>query len=162
MEDEVILICSAFAIIIAKVVRSGDIGGTELEEETMLLGMSMCNVVAAKGARIERRRHENRTCWAYHRSQTFMKSILFGSYSCRMFKSRLRLSLETFELLTARIAGKLRRFNTNFRKAISIEKRVCVALHRLDSGSNLQVMRICTGSRLLQPKRLSSIFVMFW
>ncbi|MCO5595739.1 hypothetical protein L7F22_049786 [Adiantum nelumboides] len=57
-----------------------------------------------------------------------------------MFKTKLRLSRETFEFLTARIAPQLQRSNTNYHKAILIEKRVCVALHRLASRSNLQVI----------------------
>ncbi|MCO5606982.1 hypothetical protein L7F22_061173 [Adiantum nelumboides] len=69
-----------------------------------------------------------------------MERLLLRSYFDRMFKSRLRLSREMFELLTARIAPQLQRSNTNYCKAISIEKRVCVALHRFASGLNLQVI----------------------
>ncbi|MCO5585972.1 hypothetical protein L7F22_039908 [Adiantum nelumboides] len=146
MEDFMVILCCAVAVIFAIIVaielveENGDWEDNNQTEILLFLCHCMGQVLRARAARVGRRRHENRSCWAYPRPQTYMERLLLGSYSDRMFKSRLRLSRETFEFLTARIAPQLQRSNTNYRKAISIEKRVCVALHRLASGSNLQVI----------------------
>ncbi|MCO5576058.1 hypothetical protein L7F22_029865 [Adiantum nelumboides] len=54
--------------------------------------------------------------------------------------NKLRIRKNTFDFLTAHLAPHLRRADTTFCKALPVEKHVCVALHRLASGSNLQVI----------------------
>ncbi|MCO5593261.1 hypothetical protein L7F22_047269 [Adiantum nelumboides] len=94
----------------------------------------------ARKERIGQRRHEFKSRWAYPRPQMFLERALMATYSDHMFKSRLHISHSTYSVLVARLGPFLQRQDTNFRKAVIVEKRVAVAMHRLASGANLQVI----------------------
>ncbi|KAI5064295.1 hypothetical protein GOP47_0020965 [Adiantum capillus-veneris] len=145
MEDELVVLACFFALIIGAIaalelVEYDDAGMVDYMYQVHVLTCFICRVIPARAAHTGRRRHENRACWAYPWPHTFMEQCLSGSYSDKMFKSRLRVSRDTFNFLTAWLAPKMRRSDTNCRKAITVEKRVCVALHRLASGASLQII----------------------
>ncbi|MCO5594440.1 hypothetical protein L7F22_048470 [Adiantum nelumboides] len=55
-----------------------------------------------------------------------------------MFKKRMRVSKQTFSFICRKVAPHMQRMDTQMHGAISLEKRVCLALHRLAIGSLLQ------------------------
>ncbi|MCO5607458.1 hypothetical protein L7F22_061654 [Adiantum nelumboides] len=71
-----------------------------------------------------------------------------------MFKSRLRISKSKFLVLVGRLGPHLQKQDPCFRKAIAAEKRVVVALHRLASGSNLQVVADLYGMSVAAAQKV--------
>ncbi|MCO5566581.1 hypothetical protein L7F22_020258 [Adiantum nelumboides] len=57
-----------------------------------------------------------------------------------MFRKRLRVSKSTFEYICSMLAPAMKRQNTRMRRAISLEDRVALSLHRLASGANVKVL----------------------
>eukprot|EP00250_Pteridium_aquilinum_P005378 c15482_g1_i1 orf=365-805(+) len=57
-----------------------------------------------------------------------------------MFKRRMWLNKDTFQFLCAQLAPFMRCKDTNWRRALSVKKCICVALHRLATGPNLHVV----------------------
>ncbi|MCO5549500.1 hypothetical protein L7F22_002972 [Adiantum nelumboides] len=111
-----------------------------LVQATLTIHEGATRGTLARKEQIGRRKHDRRACWAYPRPHLFMEKSLLATYSDNMFKSRLRISKSMFLVLVGRLGPHLQKQDTRFRKAIAVEKRVVVALHRLASGSNLQVV----------------------
>ncbi|KAI5068027.1 hypothetical protein GOP47_0016372 [Adiantum capillus-veneris] len=80
--------------------------------------------------------HLVQTAWHI---EPFLDSIS-GSWSSIMFKRRLRISRETFEYLCKMVAPQMKKQNTNMRDAITLDRRVALAVHRLASGANVEVL----------------------
>lgn len=82
----------------------------------------------------------HRKSWAYPRPQHFLQHYQLGSYSASMFKRRLQISRETFHYICGKLAPQMKRRTTNMRETLSVKKRVCLALHRLASGTTLEIL----------------------
>ena len=53
-----------------------------------------------------------------------------------LWKKESRMSIETFQYLLDLIDVNLQRFNTRFRKAIKVEKRLAIVIWRLSTGNS--------------------------
>ena len=53
-----------------------------------------------------------------------------------LWKKESRMSIETFQYLLDLIGVNLQRFNTSFRKAIKVEKRLAIVIWRLSTGNS--------------------------
>uniref|UniRef100_A0A336MZF5 CSON010726 protein n=1 Tax=Culicoides sonorensis TaxID=179676 RepID=A0A336MZF5_CULSO len=79
-----------------------------------------------------------RRIWTQPRSGNFFENDL-NTCNDDIFKENLRVSRETFQFLTEKLDG-MKKQDTIFRKAISLEKRIAVALYTLGSSSEFRTV----------------------
>lgn len=152
------VVCAIITMIIV-LESSQDDDDVDDYDNSLVLNTVMIHECAMRGVlarkeRIGRHRHERRSCWAYPRTQLFLERALMTTYSDRMFKSRLRISRSTYNVLVARLGPHLQRQDTNFRKAVTVHKRVAVALHRFASGANLQLIADLYGISVAAAQKI--------
>eukprot|EP00850_Spirogloea_muscicola_P006443 SM000030S11452 [mRNA] locus=s30:755702:756719:- [translate_table: standard] len=82
---------------------------------------------------------KRRRLWSYERSTIHAHTLLHG-YDEGLFKSRVRVSRNTFQILCQKLGPSLQRHDTNMRKAVPVGVCILVTLHRLASGSYLNVI----------------------
>jgi len=81
-----------------------------------------------------------RGVWSIQRQEGFFDRHLMDSYTKLMFKRRTRVSHRTFHFLCVELGPFLKKNDTKFRNAISVEKRIAISLIRLGSGNGLQIV----------------------
>ncbi|XP_054828310.1 uncharacterized protein LOC129344072 [Eublepharis macularius] len=82
---------------------------------------------------------EPRQHWVYPRSTDWWENIVLVHWDDRRWMRRFRMSKRTFIDLVEALRPRLQRQNTSLRSAISVERRVAVAIWWLASGTSYQV-----------------------
>ena len=82
-----------------------------------------------------------RSVWAFEREekwfQNLYENVLNPEYE-KYWKMNFRVSGETFLKIIDLVRDRMEKRDTNFRKAIPLEKRVAIALWRLSSGIHFE------------------------
>ena len=77
--------------------------------------------------------------WSYERKdywfEKLMENILNRDYQQR-WRSHFRMSGSTFNILIDLLRPRMEKRDTNFRKAIPIERRIAIALWKLANGNS--------------------------
>ena len=85
--------------------------------------------------RIEQRtlywRRRPRRIWKKPRSTNWWKNIVLNTFTCQDLLENFRMRKDTFMYLCNQLRCALNKSDTRMRRAISVEKRVAVALWRL-------------------------------
>ncbi|MCO5568398.1 hypothetical protein L7F22_022097 [Adiantum nelumboides] len=84
--------------------------------------------------------HLTRACWSFSQPQGYLQHFFLGSWDEKMFRKHLRVSKSTFEYICSMLAPAMKRQNTRMQRAISLEDRVALSLHRLASIVNVEVL----------------------
>ncbi|MCO5594399.1 hypothetical protein L7F22_048429 [Adiantum nelumboides] len=138
---DVVLIASLCIVIIGLLDESRR--GCPREEEMIVISahaleQQVAQLLQAHKVTAARKQHASRACWAYEQLQNYLERCLFGTYSDAMFKKCMCVSKQTLSFICRKVAPYMQRKDTQMHGAISLEKRVCLALHRLAIGSLLQ------------------------
>ena len=88
---------------------------------------------------------------SYNRALDYADVDLVGSYNNIVFKQRFRMTKETFLYVCQQVGPMLFKQDMNWRKAISVETRVAIAITRLASSSSLYIIadRYRVGTSIL-------------
>ena len=76
-----------------------------------------------------------RSVWAYQREELWFDSMLNDQNFEQHWRSDFRMSQDTFRDIVRVVQPALEKRDTQFRRAIPIEKRVAIALWRLSTGN---------------------------
>ena len=82
-----------------------------------------------------------RRIWALDRDESWFEDLWFNRHNpdhMNRWKKDFRMSGRTFEKLVNFLRGSLEKRDTHFRKAISVKKRVAVALWRFANGNSFR------------------------
>ena len=90
-------------------------------------------------------RRKRKTMWVYPRPQFWFKQLVVNRYQDHLWHEHFRVSRNTFEHICGLVGPELVRQNTILRQAISIEKRVGVALWRLATGNSYRTVGLTFG-----------------
>ena len=95
-------------------------------------------VVALLNTDPSRRRRIRRAkrAWCFPRNQFWFETLLSGSFVEEWWKENFRISRNTFRFIVRLVGPDLVKEDTNMRKALSVEKRIAVALWRLATGDS--------------------------
>ena len=72
-----------------------------------------------------------RTIWVKHRSDQWWKDVQSGKYGEEWWRENLRMSEHTFHILCSELRPHIQKMNTVLRDAVSVERRVAVAVWKL-------------------------------
>ena len=72
--------------------------------------------------------------WVYPRPQHWFGEMLQNNYMNHLWREHFRISRQTFDFICNLVRPDLTRQDTVMRRAVSVEKRVAVALWRLATG----------------------------
>ena len=89
--------------------------------------------------------HKRKTMWVYLRPQFSFEQLVVHRYQDDLWYEHFKASRDTFEHICALVGPGLARQNTILREAISVEKRVAVALWRLATGDSYRTVRLTFG-----------------
>lgn len=84
-------------------------------------------------SRLRRIRRAKRA-WCFPRNQFWFETLLSGSFVEEWWKENFRISRNTFRFIVRLVGPDLAKEDANMRKALSVEKRIAVALWRLATG----------------------------
>ena len=79
---------------------------------------------------------KRKTMWVYPRPQFWFEQLVVNHYQNHLCRDHFRVSRDTFEYICGLVGPQLIRQNTILRQAITVEKRVAVALWRLATGNS--------------------------
>ena len=97
--------------------------------------------------RMARQRARRRpVVWVYPRPQFWLEEILNNAVMHRGWKQHFRVSRPTFDRICQLVAPDSNRQDTRLRRAVSLEKRVAVALWRLGTGNAFRVTAVTFGA----------------
>ncbi len=85
-------------------------------------------------------RSVERTIWSKPRSQNWWDLIVEKTFDDNEWVNNFRLSKSTFNFLCDELRPYLQKENTRFRQAISVRKRIAVALWRLATNSDYRTI----------------------
>ena len=78
--------------------------------------------------------------WAYQREELWFDSTLNDQNFEQHWRSDFRMSQDTFRDIVRVVQPALEKRDTQFRRAIPIEKRVAIALWRLSTGNSFRTV----------------------
>lgn len=78
--------------------------------------------------------------WFYPRPQYWFEQLLNDRNQDHLWKEHFRVNRNTFNFICGVVGPQIRKQNTVFRQAISIEKRVAIALWRLGTGNSYRTI----------------------
>ena len=81
----------------------------------------------------------------YPRPQFWFEQLVVNRYQDHLWREHFRVSRNTFEHICGLVGPELVRQNTILRQAISVEKRVAVALWRLATGNSYRTVGLTFG-----------------
>ena len=81
-----------------------------------------------------------RSVWAYQREEIWFHSMLNDQNFQQYWRSDFRMSQDTFQDIVTVAQSALEKRDTQFRRAIPIEKRVAIALWRLSTGNSFRTV----------------------
>ena len=90
-------------------------------------------------------RRKRKTMWVYPRPQFWFEQLVVNRYQDHLCCEHFRVSRDTFEHICGLVSPELVRQNTILRQAISVEKRVAVALWRLATGNSYKTVGLTFG-----------------
>lgn len=90
-------------------------------------------------------RRKRKTMWVYPRPQFWFEQLVVNRYQDHLWCEHFRVSRDTFEHICGLVSPELVRQNTILRQAISVEKRVAVALWRLATGNSYKTVGLTFG-----------------
>lgn len=90
-------------------------------------------------------RRKRKTMWVYPRPQFWFEQLVVNRYQDHLCCEHFRVSRDTFEHICGLVSPELVRQNTILRQAISVEKRVAVALWRLATGNSYKTVELTFG-----------------
>ena len=90
-------------------------------------------------------RRKRKTMWVYPRPQFWFEQLLVNRYQDHLWREHFRVSRETIEYICGLVSPQLMRQNTILREAVSVEKRVAVALWRLATGNSYRTVGLTFG-----------------
>ena len=90
-------------------------------------------IVVIRTIQNTRYRHNHKTVWVYPRPQFWFEQLLLNRYQDHLGREHFRVSRDAFQHICGLVGPQLMRQNTILREAITVEKRVAVALWRLIS-----------------------------
>lgn len=83
--------------------------------------------------------------WVYPRPQFWFEQLVVNHYQDHLWREHFRVSRDTFEYICGLVGPQLIRQNTILRQAITVEKRVAVALWRLATGNSYRTVGLTFG-----------------
>ena len=92
-----------------------------------------------------RNRRKCKTMWVYPRPQFWFEQLFLNRYQDHLWREHFRVSRDTFEHICGLVGPQLVRQNTILREAITVEKRVAVALWRLATGNSYRTVGLTFG-----------------
>ena len=92
---------------------------------------------------INHRKHK--TMWVYPRPQLWFEQLVVNHYQDHLWREHFWVSRGTFEYICGLVGPQLIRQNTFLRQAITVEKRVAVALWRLATGNSYRTVGLTFG-----------------
>ena len=90
-----------------------------------------------------RNRHKHKTMWVYPRPQFWFEQLLLNR--CQDHLWHFRVSRDTFQHICGLVGPQLMWQNTILCEAITVEKRVAVALWRLSTGNSHRTVGLTFG-----------------
>ena len=90
-------------------------------------------------------RRKRKTMRVYPRPQFWFEQLAVNRYQDHLLREHFRVSRDTFEHICGLVGSELARQNTTLRHAISVEKRVAVALWRLANGNSYRTVGLTFG-----------------
>jgi hypothetical protein len=108
--------------------------------ETSMLGNDLAILLMATIIMEENTRPRVRTVWKHRRQQGFLQNQLLGSYSDKLFRSRLRLNKQTFFFLCQILMPSIGKISTHMNQTVDVETRVAITLTRLATGNTLSTI----------------------
>ena len=78
--------------------------------------------------------------WAYQREELWFDSTLNDQNFEQYWRSDFRMSQDTLRDIVRVVQSVLKKRDTQFRRAIPIEKRVAIALWRLSTGNSFRTV----------------------
>ena len=88
---------------------------------------------------------KRKTMWVYPRPQFWFEQLVVNHYQDHLWREHFRVSRDTFEYICGLVGPQLIRQNTILRQAITVEKRVSVALWRLATGNSYRTVGLTFG-----------------
>ena len=101
-------------------------------------------IVVIRTIQNTRYRHNHKTVWVYPRPQFWFEQLLLNRYQ-DLWREHFRVSRDTFQHICGLVGPQLMRQNTILREAITVEKRVAVALWRLATGISYRTVGLTFG-----------------
>jgi len=92
-----------------------------------------------------RRHHQRKSIWVLPRPQYWFEDMLQNQYRNDLWHEHFRVSRDTFNFICNLVRPDLVRQNTNMRQAVSVEKRVAVAIWRLATGNTYRTTGLTFG-----------------
>ena len=102
-------------------------------------------IVVIRTIQSTRYRHNHKTAWVYPRPQFWFEQLLLNRYQDHLWREHFRVSRDTFQHICGLVGPQLMRQNTILREAITVEKRVAVALWRLATGISYRTVGLTFG-----------------
>lgn len=97
-------------------------------------------MVAIIHANQRRNRVRRARIWCYPRPQFWFEQLLNDRTQDHLWKEHFRVNRNTFAYICGVVGPDMRKQNTIFRQAISVEKRVAIALWRLATGNSYRTI----------------------
>lgn len=102
-------------------------------------------LLALNYARRQRNRRNNRrwrqkTAWVYERPQFWFEQLLNNRSEDHLWREHFRVNRNTFEYICGLVRPYMTKQDTLLRNAISVEKRVDIALWRLSTGNSYRTV----------------------
>ncbi|XP_068729342.1 uncharacterized protein [Montipora capricornis] len=83
--------------------------------------------------------------WVYPRPHFWFQQLFLNRYQDHLWREHFRVSRDTFEHICGLVGPQLMRQNTILREAITVEKRLAVALWRLATGNSYRTVGLTFG-----------------
>ena len=102
-------------------------------------------IVVIRTIQNTRYRRNHKTVWVCPRPQSWFERLLLNRYQDHLWREHFRVSRDTFQHICGLVGPQLMRQNTILRGAITVEKRVAVALWRLATGISYRTVGLTFG-----------------
>ena len=103
-------------------------------------------------------RRKRKTMCLYPTPQFWFEQLVVNRYQDHLWREHFRVSRDTFEHICGLVGPELVRQNTILRQAISVEKRVAVALWRLATGASYRTVGLTFGIGLCTAMNVKDEF----